>query len=468
MKSVHAAPFLLAATWLGAPPLLAQVVGGGSDVNAGPAVTAVDGQGNVVNVSGGVSEPSPQSASVYTPFGFPQPGFDPDGHLPQSSRSLLDINGPRDGFDLARSRETETVVRGSATGEAILPEDLAAPGRARGTHQVKKGDTLWDLCATHYNNPWMWPKVWSYNPHIQNPHWIYPGDELTIRPSGPPAPGQSLTLGGMASDASAGMPFRRKLVPDDTVFLRTLGYIDDPRKDVWGELVGAHEEQMLLAEGNHVYLSMRPGVSLERGQKLTIFRPVRVPQNIKGARTPKGQIVSFKGTVEIDHWDPEARVARGTLVETIDVVERGSKVGPVGRRFDVIPPKPSDVDVWARVLTSIYPHEIIGQNQAVFIDRGKKDGLAAGNRLVVVQRGDMWRKTLATATKMARGRVRTDVPERVSIDYTPLHGDESAFPEEVVGEIRIVRARNDSSLAIVTASQREIEPGDRVVARKGY
>jgi hypothetical protein len=56
----------------------------------------------------------------------------------------------------------------------------------------------------------------------------------------------------------------------------------------------------------------------------------------------------------------------------------------------------------------------------------------------------------------------------VQTDLTPLSGKDDQFPDEVVGELRIVRADEQSSLAIVTSSIREIEPGARVVAKKGY
>src|SRR5262249_55409646 len=48
-------------------------------------------------------------------------------------------------------------------------------------HVVETGDTLWDLSGRYLNNNWMWPRVWSYNPHITNPHWIYPGQVIRFR-----------------------------------------------------------------------------------------------------------------------------------------------------------------------------------------------------------------------------------------------------------------------------------------------
>jgi len=59
-------------------------------------------------------------------------------------------------------------------------------------YTIVKGDTLWDLSQKFLNNPWYWPKIWSLNPGIENPHWIYPGNKLHIVPGegGPQAPAQ--------------------------------------------------------------------------------------------------------------------------------------------------------------------------------------------------------------------------------------------------------------------------------------
>ena len=43
-------------------------------------------------------------------------------------------------------------------------------------HLVEDGDTLWDICEAVLGRPELWPRVWSMNPEITNPHWIYPGD----------------------------------------------------------------------------------------------------------------------------------------------------------------------------------------------------------------------------------------------------------------------------------------------------
>lgn len=334
-------------------------------------------------------------------------------------------------------------------------------------HLVRPGDTLWGLSENYYENPWNWPQMWSQNPQIKNPHWIYPGDQVRLRGGAgalgmPGAPGtQPMSL----ISAPAGLLDRTPLVPQNTIFVRSLGYIGDPEKEEWGELVGGRMERKIFTQGNHVYLQMREGVNLRIGQLLSIYNPLRDTRALKGVRKPEGEVVAYLGTVKVMLWNPETGVARARLIESTDPIERGAKIGPIGRRFDVVSPARADVSVWSRIVTTVYPHVLFGQNQIVFIDKGSDDGLRAGNRLFVVRKGDQWRRDLNSAERTRA----LHYAEGVSIsEKAPLNGNEDGFPEEIVGEVRILRANPTSSIAMVTASAQELFPGDRALARKGY
>ena len=120
------------------------------------------------------------------------------------------------------------------------------------------------------------------------------------------------------------------------------------------------------------------------------------------------------------------------------------------------------------MLTSLYPHTFVAKHQVVFIDRGAKDGLVAGNRLFVLRRGDTWRRTLETANDAARSSLDLLSDDPLQVEMTPLLGDEQQFPEEVVAELRVVKVHPYSSLAVVSESEVEIVPGDRAVSRTGF
>ncbi|MCB9480948.1 MAG: LysM peptidoglycan-binding domain-containing protein [Desulfobacteraceae bacterium] len=48
------------------------------------------------------------------------------------------------------------------------------------TYTVQKGDTLWGLSQKFFDSAWYWPGLWAENSKITNPHWIYPGQEITL------------------------------------------------------------------------------------------------------------------------------------------------------------------------------------------------------------------------------------------------------------------------------------------------
>jgi hypothetical protein len=449
------------------------LMGGRALAQAGPSASPSDNAGEGTAPSAGAatatgtSQPTviiQQAPSGGTAYG---PAYGPSmGDLNKGLSSSSQTRGPgeTDGFDLGSRGGGSTVVYGGKGAAAVIGPQRAL--EVPPIHVVRKGDTLWDLCGSYYSNPWGWPKVWSYNPQIVNPHWIYPGDQVRMRD---PNEVQSQRKEALA-DASLGFTKgngSRRGLPATTVFLRDHGFLGDPKRDVWGELVGAVEDQMLLSDGNHVYLMLRPGVEVKPGQALTIFTPVRKPDDVPGARKPPGEIVSVKGTIKVDQFNPKTRVARGEVVESLDVIERGFKVGPVGRQFDVVPPKPAQKTVQTRVLSSVYPHKILGQHQLTFMDRGSEDGLQPGTRLFVLRQGDTWRNSLTVAGGMLRDRIKIESSKSADAERTPTQGEDKQFPSEVVAELRVLRTEKYSSLAIVIETRRELEPGDVAVSLQG-
>jgi hypothetical protein len=446
---------------------------------AQPTVTDVVAPSSTASPSTGTTTTAVQSTStIFFPTGSEVVDKN-SAALPSSSRPISNTGASSDGFDLNANARSVGTVRGSKGSFAITGQSVQAV-IVPDVHTVRQGDTLWDLCDHYVGNPWDWPRIWSYNPEIRNPNWIYPGDQIRMRSADqmgltPLRQSAMLRGGGKGTgtdgitSTGSGLWGASPRVPKDTVFLRNEAYIDDPEQDVLGEVVGANEEQMLLSQGNHVYLDLKPNVSLKVGQQLTLFEHSRKPEAVDGARQPSGEIVVIKGTIRVSEFDEKKHVAKAEIIECNDVIERGVKTGSIGRRYVVVPPKASAVTVWARLLTGVYPHVYYGQQQLVFIDRGTEDKLEAGNRLLIIRRGDTWRKSLQTTSRHTSGyRLRIDSPKPTDAQPVELKRDEDEFPEEVIGELRIIHVRKWSSLALVTSAQRELVVGDRAVAREGY
>jgi hypothetical protein len=422
---------------------------------------AAEGQAatQVVVVPAPAAEADNTATAPLSPYGLPSPGFDPNAHLNSGSRAKADIN-ESDTFDLGPGRGGGAqTVKGNADAPGVF---INGGSVNAGMYLVKPGDTLSKIAAEAFGQRLMWPKLWSLNPQIQNPHWIYPGDQIVLDAGASSGRAASRVLG---SGAPLGKP---QVVHQEAVFLRELGYIDDPAEGVLGEVVGAREEVQLITQNQHVYLELRPKVDVQEGQELTVFTVYRDPPKVQGARRPPGQLVGILGTVQVEYFNAKTRVARARVVEGVDVIERGAKVGMLDRTHLIVAPEAATKNVAARILTSMYPNVFMGRNDVVFIDRGTDDGLTNGNRLFVIRRGDTWRRTLSNTSTDAASTLNLNSDESVLISPVPLHGDENDFPEEIVGELRVVKAHKFSSLAVVVSASVELKPGDKALSHINF
>jgi len=157
-----------------------------------------------------------------------------------------------------------------------------------------------------------------------------------------------------------------------------------------------------------------------------------------------GHMVEIFGDAEV-RAVTDGKIARVVLVDSINPIERGYLVGPLKRQFKVVQPVATKADLQGMVVATLRPHELVGEEDLVFIDRGKNDGVELGNRFMVTRRGDGYQPLLS------RG---------------PM--DDRRFPRETIGEIVVVDLRDHLSTGIVVNSTVESRIGDRVEARRGY
>src|SRR5262245_20204819 len=68
-----------------------------------------------------------------------------------------------------------------ADGHISANRDAENPDKFE-VHVVKHGETLSQISGEVLKNQRLWPQLWEQNEHIINPHWIYPNDQILIRP----------------------------------------------------------------------------------------------------------------------------------------------------------------------------------------------------------------------------------------------------------------------------------------------
>ena len=108
------------------------------------------------------------------------------------------------------------------------------------------------------------------------------------------------------------------------------------------------------------------------------------------------------------------------------------------------------------MIASIQPRTLLSFGNVVFLDVGEGHGIQPGNRFFVIRRGDDWLGSIQ-AKPTDLGNI-SDVPQ-----YDP-----NALPKEVVAELRVIKVRKSTTIALITRSDVDIAIGDTVEMRTGF
>jgi hypothetical protein len=307
-------------------------------------------------------------------------------------------------------------------------------------HVVRSGDTLWDICWYYFNDPWQWPKIWSYNPQITNPHWIYPGDLVRLIPKG------MMTETTVPTDvetkpAEPEPSLNSEPTPAKTfgVELKQTAFIDQAELDTPILIDGSVEAKSLLAAGDTVYLSYPQGKPPKVGEKYSIYT---IGNSVEHPKThgKVGAYVHLLGELQVQSVKKDKR-ATAVITSSEHEIERGAHVGPLQRKLTTVPPARATVDAQGTIVAMLQQDQLIGTGEVVFVDLGEKSGLAVGNRMYVVRRGDP-----------------IDIKAR-----TAAGQDDRRFPAHAIGEIVIVDIGKSVSIGLVTLAVQEMGVGDLVM-----
>jgi hypothetical protein len=326
-----------------------------------------------------------------------------------------------------------------STGEEGEYEASSAPEEPMSeVYTVKVGDTLWDISARFFGDSYVWPRIWSYNPSITNPNWIYPGDLLRLVSNAPLHPDGTVKTESVPVDKESTLT-----MPQNAILMRSRGFVDKEILKQSGELVGAHKEVALLGQYDEGYVEF-PEESVTVGQKFAAFSVLREVDSIDDPDTEMGKLVEIKGLVRVVSFDKKTKIARVAIEEAINPIERGTLIGPVHRLFDMIPVTKNGKDLNGNIIAFLDLGTLAASQQVVFVDRGKEEGVKDGNRFLAVEKRDGLRR----------------------IDKKP--DDREGYPTEVIAEMRVVETRPHTSTCLITHALRELEVGQKVEMRKGF
>lgn len=351
----------------------------------------------------------------------------------QASGSVLAEAARARGSVVIQSEEAAT-----EQGEEAAPSTEELEGRV---YTVKESDTLWDISGRLFNDPYVWPRIWSYNPEITNPNWIYPGDNIRLFRS---------EIGADSGEVKAADTEVRRFEgdvvsgrPKGGLLYRSQGFIDKEALKRAGEIKGAHREVMWLAQHDEAYVEF-PDRDPEIGDRYAAFSVLDEVESIEDPGTEVGRLVEIKGLVRVTSYDKKTQIARVMIEEALKPIPRGTLIGEVHRNLDLIPTVVNDRDLKGHVIAHLNNLKLSATHQVVFVDKGKMDGVRDGNRFFAVEKRDGLRR----------------------IDNEP--DDHPGFPTEVIAEMRVVETRPHTATCVITGAVRELEVGQVVELRKGY
>ena len=319
---------------------------------------------------------------------------------------------------------------------------------------VTRGDTLWNISEKFFGDPYFWPALWQINPHIKDPHWIYPGEIVNLIKMTPPvyvsAP-VSTTLKPLEKEKEV-KPIEEAVKevveevvkPEKAFYVTTQDKVDScsfliPQQvfhqreadEGWGKIIDSKENRISLSHMDHIFINLGEGKVLP-GQEMTIFK---IERNLKGNKKldMPYYMIDILGKVKILEVHGDMSMAAITKSHSEAVVGNFVKPYEPMPRPVLKAPKIKDLD--GEILESEHSKENLAEFDIVFLNIGKWDGLEPGNPFQIYRFDEI---KMAAKDKNPRKVIRS------------------------LGELIVIRTEEWTSTALITKSKYPIVIGDRV------
>ena len=267
------------------------------------------------------------------------------------------------------------------------------------TYIVQEGDTLWDISAQFLRDPWYWPEIWYKNPQVQNPHLIFPGDELAIVYIGGQKRVQITRRGETGQALQSGMKIVKlspriraqsidasiPSIPIESIrqLLEKPLIIDEAELADSAYVLDSRDNHLANAINDTLYVR---NLNTDTGSgRYQIFRP-----NKPLVDTATGEVLGYEAL-----YVAEAKLERRGDPASVRVTSssreilRDDRLLPIDNtnlERDFFPRAPKH-DVNGRVISLLDGISQVGQYQTVVINLGLRDDISIGNILRVDREG---------------------------------------------------------------------------------
>ena len=310
---------------------------------------------------------------------------------------------------------------------------------AQKVHVVKKGDTLWDLSGYYYSNPFIWRNIYNANmDKIEDPHWIYPGEEFTI-PDIPADQMKTTEIIGETTETIEETTYQSAQTEDVTVEKETenkeivyksmkedetFGNLKSIREDIKkiertknikisniieyavakklafrsgylspvnpkiGKITSLYKDSYQMVANEKVYMSLDTFDESFKNREFMIYKyKNKVKDNESGES--KGKHVNIIGCVKVEGF--ENNMAYGTITRSFDMINRGDMIGFMNEPFVPINSAylRESEDIRASLIGTENPKIRTNEYTIVFVNVGKNKNINSGDVFTVIRKNNI-------------------------------------------------------------------------------
>jgi LysM repeat protein len=328
------------------------------------------------------------------------------------------------------------VAEAPRQGIVLGPVVTDAEGQQGRIHEVKRGDTLWEISDAYLGTPWVWPSVWKSNEEIQNPHRIYPGDKLFVsatemRRLSPEEAARMLAGSGQAPAAlDDGMGTATTMPKTYRVAdIEAVGFVATEALRGASAIIDSTVDRVWLGDHDSVIIGLGEGET-QVGDRFDIFRTTNIVDDPETG-VPVGHATLALGWLEVKEVHPESSI--GIIRVSRNEIRRGDRVLPRSVAGAEIPiaAKP---EVGGRVVYTWADRIEMGGNDVVYLNRGESNGLQVGSPLEVY-------RAIGTAVDDAQQQMKQ-------------------LPDHIIARMLVVATTGETATAVVIHAKTEVEVGD--------
>ncbi len=303
------------------------------------------------------------------------------------------------------------------------------------TYQVQKNDNLWNISKTFFGNGFYWPKIWSLNGSITDPHLINPNDTIQFtmgNESNPPSfnvSSQNSSSGsGEESESGANVPeipsptntyrpvvrhlppslpewqnedlqgdfdtYGIEFVPRKILKVKSqiplVSYIAESPPKSNGTIAEIETGDQIASSYQYIYVRMKPGVGQIGAQYLAVANEGRVLSADPSIKGFLGYSIRVQGEVQLIEKvrarDPDkGQMYRALVLGIVNPVSVGAELihGKI-QNVSITENGPHSQIVAQIIGGSFFRQQLIyGNDSVAYINRGAEDGVKVGQILPI-------------------------------------------------------------------------------------